>query len=129
MKKSFINGLSLLFVSSMLVLSGCINKPEPEPEEKYATITVTNGTGGGEYKVGDIIKFIKEPELNEYFECKVTDLLKFDSFMELFKNYDIDLLADKSMTKKELINVLEEFYTKEKQKQYGVLGIKVELIK
>ena len=80
-------------------------------------------------KVGDIIKFIKEPELNEHFECKVVDLLKFDSFEELFKNYEIELLADKSMTKEDLINVLEEFYPKEKQKQFGVVGIKVELIK
>ena len=34
----------------------------------------------------------------------------------------------KSMTKEELIGVLEQFYTKEKQEQYGVLGIRIELI-
>ena len=28
----------------------------------------------------------------------------------------------------ELIGVLEQFYTKEKQEQYGVLGIRIELI-
>ena len=32
------------------------------------------------------------------------------------------------MEKKELIDVLEKFYTKEKQEQYGVLGIRIELI-
>lgn len=33
------------------------------------------------------------------------------------------------MTKEELIEVLEQFYPKEKQKQYGgVLGIRIELI-
>lgn len=79
--------------------------------------------------IGDIIKFVKEPESKECFECKVIDLLKYDSFEELFENYDIEILADKSMTKDELINVIEEFYTKEKQKQYGVLGIKIDLIK
>ena len=33
-----------------------------------------------------------------------------------------------NMTKDELISTLEQFYTKEKQKQYGVLGIRIELI-
>jgi len=46
----------------------------------------------------------------------------------MFKDYDISVLSDASMTKEELISVLEKFYTKEKQQQYGVLGIRVELI-
>ena len=46
----------------------------------------------------------------------------------MFKDFDITILADKSMTKKELTKVLEQFYSKEKQKQYGVLGIRIELI-
>ena len=32
------------------------------------------------------------------------------------------------MTKQELIDSLEQFYTKDKQEQYGVLGIRIELI-
>lgn len=46
----------------------------------------------------------------------------------MFKDFDISVLSDKSMTKEELISVLEQFYTKEKQEQYGVLGIRIELI-
>ena len=38
------------------------------------------------------------------------------------------MMADKSMTKQELLDVLEEFYTPEKQKEYGVLGIRIEKI-
>ena len=44
---------------------------------------------------------------------------------ELFDNYNITLLADKSISKEELLNELEKFYSKEKQEQYGVLGIEV----
>lgn len=36
--------------------------------------------------------------------------------------------SDFSMKKEELIGVLEQFYTKEKQEQYGVLGIRIELV-
>ena len=79
-------------------------------------------------KIGDIIKFLKEPDLNESFNAKVTGLLRYNSFENMFKDFDISILSDKSMTKDELIGVLEQFYTKEKQEQYGVLGIKIELL-
>ena len=79
-------------------------------------------------KLGDKIKFLKEPDLNESFEAQVIGLLRYNSFEEMFKDYDISILSDKSMTKEELIYVLEQFYTKEKQEKYGVLGIRIELI-
>lgn len=79
-------------------------------------------------KIGDIIEFKKEPELNESFKAKVIGLLKYNTFEDMFKDFDISILSDKSMTKEKLINVLEQFYTKEKQTQYGVLGIRIELI-
>ena len=78
--------------------------------------------------IGDTIKFLKEPELNEFFNVKVVGLLRYSTFEEMFRDFDISILSDKSMTKEELISVLEQFYTKEKQEQYGVLGIRIELI-
>lgn len=79
-------------------------------------------------KIGDTIKILKEPELNESFNVKVVGLLRYNNFEEMFKDFDISILSDKSMTKEELIDDLEQFYTKEKQEQYGVLGIKIELL-
>lgn len=79
-------------------------------------------------KIGDTIKFLKEPDLKESFKTKVVGLYRYNSFEDLFKDFDISILSDKSMSKEELIDVLEQFYTKEKQEQYGVLGIKIELI-
>ena len=79
-------------------------------------------------KIGDTIKFLKEDNQDESFEVKVIGLLRYNSFEDMFKDFDISLLSDKSMTKDELISVLEKFYTKEKQEQYGVLGIRIELL-
>ena len=79
-------------------------------------------------QLGDKIKFLKEPDLTESFDAKVVGLLRYQSFEEMFNDYDISILADQSMTKEELISVLEQFYTKEKQKKYGVLGIRINLI-
>ena len=78
--------------------------------------------------IGDTIIFQKEPELEITMKVKVIGLLRYNTFEELFEDFDIEMLADKSMTKQELLNVLEEFYTPEKQKQYGVVGIRIEKI-
>lgn len=76
--------------------------------------------------LGDEIEFLKEPELTEKMKVKVIGLLRYNSFNDLFNDFRIEDLADNSMTKKELLSVLQEFYTPEKQKRYGVLGIRIE---
>ena len=37
-------------------------------------------------KLGDKIKFLKEPDLNESFEAQVIGLLRYNSFEEMFYN-------------------------------------------
>lgn len=79
-------------------------------------------------KIGDTIIFLKESNLNESLKAKVIGLLRYQSFEDLFQDFDISILADKSINKKELMNTLEKFYSKQKQQQYGVLGIRIELV-
>ena len=79
-------------------------------------------------KIGDTIEFLKEPDLEESFKTRVVDLLHYESFDDMLEDIDISLLAGKDMTKEELLTALEQFYSKEKQAKYGVLGIKIELI-
>ena len=71
---------------------------------------------------------MKKDNKSRLFNAKVVGLLRYNTFEEMFRDFDISVLSDKSMTKEELIGVLEQFYTKEKQEQYGVLGIRIELI-
>lgn len=77
-------------------------------------------------KLGDTIRFLKEPEKTEKLEVKVVGLLRYNSFDDLLKDFPIEKLADKSITKKELKSSLKTFYTLEEQKKYGVLGIRIE---
>lgn len=77
-------------------------------------------------KLGDIIT-VTNAQTNEEFEVKVVGLLLYETFDDLFCDFDIEVLADKSMTKEELKNELEKFYPIDKQKQYNVLGIRLEL--
>lgn len=85
-----------------------------------------NNENRQQIKIGDTIIFHNEQ--GQTFSAEVKDLFKHDSFEELFENFEIDILADKSMTKAELLQVLGEFYTPEKQARFGVLGILIELI-
>ena len=55
-------------------------------------------------------------------------LLRYKSFADLFEDFDISILADSSMTKQELLEALGEFYTEEKQAEFGVIGIRIELV-
>ena len=78
--------------------------------------------------IGDTIIFQKEPELEITMKVKVIGILRYNTFEDLFEDFDIGILSDKSMTKQELLDVLQEFYSIEKQKQYGVLGIRIKKI-
>ena len=75
-------------------------------------------------KIGDKIRFLKLPKLDEYIDVTVEDLIKYNNFNEIINKYPIEILACKRMNKKELLKDLEEFYSKEKQEKYGILGIK-----
>lgn len=77
-------------------------------------------------QLGDIIEFAKSED--EKFRAEVVGLLRYDSFADLFKDFDISILADSSMTKQELLEVLGEFYSEEKQAEFGVIGIRIKLI-
>lgn len=75
--------------------------------------------------LGDNIVFFNSR--GENFSATVIGLNKYRSFEELFRDFEIDILADRSMTKKEFLEILSEFYAQDKQQKYGVLGIRVEL--
>ena len=77
-------------------------------------------------RLGDIIEFAKSED--DKFKAEVIGLLRYNSFNNLFEDFDISILADESMTKQELLDVLSEFYTPEKQAEYGVLGIRLKLV-
>ena len=77
-------------------------------------------------QLGDIIEFAKSDD--EKFKAEVVGLLRYNSFADLFEDFDISILADSSMTKQELLEVLGEFYSEEKQAEFGVIGIRIKLI-
>lgn len=73
-------------------------------------------------KVGDKIEFSKLPDLQEKIVVEVEDLYREDTFKELFEK----VLIDKENIRKHM-EIIYTIYTKEQEKEYGALGIKINI--
>lgn len=78
--------------------------------------------------IGDTLTFVKEPARTATLTARVVGLLHYRTFADLFADFDIAVLADKSMTKEALLAELSKFYPPEEQARYSVVGIKIELL-
>ena len=74
-------------------------------------------------KVGDKIEFSKLPELQEKMIVEVLELYQDKTFENLFKK----LYKEDEEEIKRKIQSMYEIYSPEKEKQYGVLGIKIKI--
>lgn len=78
--------------------------------------------------IGDEIKFVSSSDSAISFNCRVIALHKFDSFEDL---YDSLPLLQCGYTENDILtaspNDMDVYYSKEKQKEYGVIGIEIEL--
>ena len=79
--------------------------------------------------IGDVITFINTENSNDTLCVKVIDLFIFNSFDELYKNLP---LLECGYTKEDIDTAspydMEKYYSKEKQRKYGVIGIKISLL-
>jgi len=78
--------------------------------------------------IGDVLLFYKQPLLKESFKTKIVDLIYFNSFNEAISNIPFELIADINDNKVNLLNDLNRIYSKQKQENYGIIGIKLELL-
>ncbi len=74
---------------------------------------------------GDKIIFVNRKD-SEIIISKVLTIYKNKSFNNLFKMFDISKTG--YTTKKEINEALGEFYTKEQEKKFGVVGIEIKVI-
>lgn len=79
--------------------------------------------------VGDIITFKREPELKDAFNAEVKDLIYFNSFEEMANTLPLDKVGFEKETPDEVVGIYHQFYSLENEKKYGVVAIKVEVLK
>ncbi|MEI3401609.1 MAG: ASCH domain-containing protein [Clostridia bacterium] len=73
-------------------------------------------------KIGDKIEFSKLPDLQEKLLVDVLELYRENTFEELFRNLYND---EEKITRK--TKTMYKIYSPEKEKQYGVLGMKIKI--
>lgn len=76
--------------------------------------------------IGDQIELSCNNDTEEKAITIVKALYRYGSFEDLFSDFPSEYFGGKS--KDELIKEIETFYSKEDQKKYGVVGIKIELM-
>lgn len=77
--------------------------------------------------VGDQIKFTCNDDSSKKIVTIVKALFIYHNFENLFSDFSPSLFG--GISKKELLKEIEIFYSKEEQKKYGVIGVKIEVIK
>lgn len=75
-------------------------------------------------KVGDQIEFSKLPTLQEKLLVDVVELYREDTFEDLFRKLYNDEVEIKKKNK-----LMYQYYSPKKEEQYGVVGIKISLVK
>ncbi len=106
-----------------------LKKPFDAIESGNKTIEIRlNDEKRRKVKVGDVIEFSKLPDLNEKIQVKVLELLKYDSFAEMYIDFWRKYFACEDLTIEEMLESTYTIYTKEQEKKLGVLGIRIQLI-
>lgn len=79
-------------------------------------------------KVGDTITFYKLPELEEQIKVEVEGILIYKNFIDLFSEFSSEKFGAKGWKPEELAENMSQYYSKDEQELYGIVGIKVKLI-
>ena len=79
--------------------------------------------------VGDTIRFVLVDDESKELKATVKELYIFSSFEELYKTLPLTECGYTADTVKHASpKDMQEYYTSEQEKKYGVLGIKIEVI-
>ena len=68
-------------------------------------------------KINDFITFNKKPDLIEFIETKVDDILYFTTFNEMVNSLSKDLIGFKYHSKNEIVNIYKKYILMIKKKK------------
>lgn len=80
-----------------------------------------------EFQVGDTIEFHNDAQ--ETVRVQITEILRYPTFVELFSDVGVATCGAPELTGEEYAKrLLSTFYTPEQEKEYGVVGFRIELV-
>ena len=77
--------------------------------------------------VGDTIIFERLGNEPKYLETVVTNLYHEKTFKDLISKFAITSFAGENISTQELLNAIDEIYSKEEQEKYAALGIEIRI--
>lgn len=78
--------------------------------------------------VGDTLVFLKRPDDKESIKATITNLVYFNSFLEVADYYEMKRIYLDNTSSEDYINLMKRFYSDEEVEKYGVVAIEFKLI-
>lgn len=106
----------------------------PEPFEKIACREKTIELRLYDHKrsrlnIGDYIIFANASNKNCKIAVEIKALHRYGSFIELFSDIPPKICGySESTTPKEAVSSIRKYYSEKREKEYGVIGIKIDLV-
>ena len=85
----------------------------------------TNNEKRKEMHVGDYIKLLKEPELEESLMLRIVNKIEFPNFTALYDSLPKKDVGFEGRTTESIVNELRRFYTEEEENKLGTVAIEV----
>jgi ASC-1-like (ASCH) protein len=82
------------------------------------------------FRVGDVARFYLSSDEMDFFDTKIVELRKYNSFGEMFLDLGGEVFGcDESYKVEDFILAYRKYYSEEKEREFGVLGIGVEVLR
>ena len=78
--------------------------------------------------IGDYIKLIKEPELEETLMLEIVNKIEFPNFTVLYDSLPKKDVGFEGRTTESIVNELRRFYNEEVENKLGTVAIEVEVV-
>lgn len=83
-----------------------------------------------EIKVGEVIRFYLRPEKKHFFDARVSELKRYDFFSEMYLDLGAEVFGfDESCSLEDFVSAYRSYYSLEDEREFGVLGIGLEVLK
>jgi len=79
-----------------------------------------------DFKVGDLIKIYKRPDESEFLNVEIINLHITENFIELFNSFPSSSFGGEST--EDLVKSIYQYYSKDDEEKYGVVGVELKLI-
>lgn len=80
-------------------------------------------------ELGDKIIFTNDDDKAQKLTTEVIGLLRYQNFADIFADFDVSFFAGDETDGGQMLSVMNDIYSEEKQEKYGIVGLRLRLAK